>query len=31
MLGEQITIAVTEAVGEAATVEEVVRGALDGV
>jgi AcrR family transcriptional regulator len=31
MLGEQITIAVTEAVGEAATVEEVVRGALNGV
>jgi AcrR family transcriptional regulator len=31
MLGEQITVAVTETVGEAATVEEVVRGALEGV
>jgi AcrR family transcriptional regulator len=31
MLGEQITVAVTDAVGEAVTLEDVVRGALDGV
>jgi AcrR family transcriptional regulator len=31
MLGEQITTAVTEAVGDAATIEGVVRGALDGI
>ncbi len=31
MLGEQITVAVTETVGAAVTVEDVVRGALDGV
>jgi AcrR family transcriptional regulator len=31
LLGEQITAAVREAVGEASTVEEVVRGALDGI
>jgi AcrR family transcriptional regulator len=31
MLGEQITAAVTEAVGTATTIEGVVRGALDGI
>ncbi len=31
LLGEQITAAVVEAVGEASTVEDVVRGALDGI
>ena len=31
MLGEQITTAVTEAVGDASTIEGVVRGALDGI
>ena len=31
MLGEQITAAVTEAVGDANTIEGVVRGALDGI
>ena len=31
LLGEQITAAVIETVGEASTVEDVVRGALDGI
>jgi AcrR family transcriptional regulator len=31
LLGEQITAAVTESVGEASTIEGVVRGALDGI